>query len=88
MKTNFYGLIILTITSLIFSKFSKVYKEDAKNIKRRLKWLQSFSEEITDGQIDYVFTPETGIYCVAKKAIRPYDVIYDIPKKYVISFCN
>ena len=85
MKTNFCGLIILTIISIIYSK---VYREDDANIQRRLKWLQSKSDEITNGSVEYIFTPETGIYCITKKPIEPYDVIFDIPKKYVITFCN
>ena len=68
LSTHTLGkLIILSLISLIFSK--KRYSEDPENIQRRLNWLKSYSEEVTDGKIDFEFTPEKGIYCVAKKEI-------------------
>ena len=85
MKTTFWGLLILTILT---SLFTKKYSEDSENIKRRLNYLQSTAKEITDGLIDYIFTPQTGIYCRAKEDIAPFETIFTIPDKNIISFCK
>lgn len=89
MKSIFCGLIILNIISIIYTSiYKKVYSEDPENMKRRLKYLQSYSNEITDGQIEFVYTEQNGIYCNAKRDIAPYEVLFDIPAKYVVSYCK
>lgn len=85
MKSNLCGLLILSIVSIIYTR---KYSEDKENMQRRLKYLKDWSEEISNGYIDYVFTPETGIYCVAAKDIDNFETTYKIPAKYIISFCN
>ena len=86
MKTNFCGLIILTITSLIFS--TRIYKEDAVNIQKRMKYLKTNFEEVTQGALDVEFGHDTGIICVAKKDLEPYETLFNVDKKYIVSFCN
>ena len=84
MKTILFLLFILIITSLCTRKYS----EDIENMNRRLNYLQSAANEITDGLIEYVFTPQTGIYCGAKKDIASFEEIFSIPAKNIISFCK
>ena len=84
MKTILFLLFILLITSLCTRKYS----EDIENMNRRLNYLQSAANEITDGLIEYVFTPQTGIYCRAKEDIASFEEIFSIPAKNIISFCK
>jgi len=84
MKTILFLLFILIITSLCTRKYS----EDIENMNRRLNYLQSAANEITDGLIEYVFTPQTGIYCRAKEDIASFEEIFSIPAKNIISFCK
>ena len=88
MKSIFFGLLLSLIISIISSLYTKKYKEDPDNMMRRLNYLKSYSDEITNGFIDYVYTPETGIYCTAKKDISKNQSLFTIPSKHIISVCK
>jgi hypothetical protein len=86
MKSILCGLLLFL--TIISSKLTKYYTEDPANMLRRLNYLQSYSNDVTDGYIEYVFTPETGIYCKAKRDINSYETTFRIPANNIISVCK
>jgi hypothetical protein len=88
----FCGLFLITIIISILSSslclYQKKYVEDPENMKRRLNYLQSKSEEITGGLLEFVHTEEAGIYCKTKRDIEAYEEVFKLPKKYMITICK
>ena len=86
MKSNL-GLLPILILTIISFVFSRRYQEDPGNIERRMKYLNEFSNT-TYRQINYTYTPETGMICTMNKDINSYERMYKIPSEYIISFCK
>lgn len=84
MKSNFCGILIVTLISFIFSR---KYSEDVKNIQRRTDYLNSKMEDITHGLIKHTFAPETGMDCIVNEDIEGYETLYRIPPKNILSYC-
>ncbi len=90
-KSIFCGLlniiIIISLFTSIFT-FEKRYSEDPEHTNKRLKYLQSKTLEMSNGLIDFVYTPEKGIYCKFTRDNQEHDYIFKIPSRYIFSYCK
>ena len=85
MKAIICGLLMLTIIS---SVFSRRYSEDPGNMQKRMNFLNELSNTTSYGQVNYTYSPETGMICTMNNDINSFDKMFKVPARYIISFCN
>lgn len=82
-------LTLIFITCLLQQYNTKeLFTETEETIQSKLNWLNSKSDEITKGSIEYKYTEEKGFHCVSKKNLSRNESIFNIPKHYVITNCK
>lgn len=82
------SLIVVSAILLFSTIFAKVYVDTMENIEKRLKYLNDYSQQKTDGKIVYKYTNQTGVYCEATRDIDKKEFVFNLKKEDVISFCK
>jgi len=81
-------IFFLSVIVLFSSIFCKQYIEDIQHIEKRLKFLNDKSQEITNGDIIYKYTNQSGIYCEATRNIEEKEFVFNLKREHLITFCN
>ncbi len=87
-------LFILSLTFTILISFfqstmtKELFTETNESIQSKLEWLNSKSEEITNGLIEFKYSETKGFHCIAKKNVSRGENVFNIPKQYLISNCK
>ena len=80
-------LIIFVYVSFQVSLCLKL-NESEEEVLKRLNYFQKYSEKITNGKISFDFDEGKGIYCKAIQDIKKNEVVFRIPKEFILSLCK
>jgi len=79
-------IFILFLTIILFSFIlSRTFKTENSD-SDRLNFYQTRADKITQGKLNFQFSPEKGIYTIANKDLKPNSIAIKIPTDYIL--CN
>jgi len=84
--TNIFLLVLFTLqVSFIKCEFYSIKNhESITESKARMKFYQSYNNNLSNKKIDYEFNPSKGIYGYVNSYVAPFETTMKIP----IEYCN